>query len=82
MVPLFYSGKPSDQCATNHWRCRCGNGAVSMVDMTEGMSLRQVAPDVPHRGGSHEPEMPNMSDVTDEVLRANPLTMPRSMYLS
>ena len=53
-----------------------------MVDMTEGMSLRQVAPDVPHRGGSHEPEMPNKSDVTDEVLRANPLTMPRSMYLS
>ena len=40
-----------------------------MVDMTEVMSLRQVAPDMPHLGGSHELEMPSMSDVTDEALR-------------
>jgi len=41
-----------------------------MVDMTEVMSLRQVAPDIPHLGGSHEPDMPDMNDKTDEVLRA------------
>jgi hypothetical protein len=40
-----------------------------MVDMTEVMSLRQIAPDIAHLGGSHEPEMPNMSDKTEEVLK-------------
>eukprot|EP00435_Cladocopium_sp_Y103_P028975 s3195_g7.t1 len=40
-----------------------------MVDMTEVMSLRQVAPDVAHLGGSHEPDMANTNDKTDEVLR-------------
>eukprot|EP00435_Cladocopium_sp_Y103_P050876 s894_g15.t1 len=41
-----------------------------MVDMTEVMSLRQVAPDIPHLGGSHEPDMPDMNDKTDDVLRS------------
>ena len=40
-----------------------------MVDMTEVMSLRQVAPDVPHLGGSHEPGMPDMHDQTEVVMR-------------
>eukprot|EP00435_Cladocopium_sp_Y103_P051132 s594_g15.t1 len=41
-----------------------------MVDMTEVLSLRQAVPDIPHLGGSHEPDMPDMHDRTDEVLRA------------
>eukprot|EP00435_Cladocopium_sp_Y103_P067560 s366_g30.t1 len=41
-----------------------------MVDMTEVMSLRHVAPDIPHLGGSHEPGMPDVNDKTDEVLRS------------
>ena len=40
-----------------------------MVDMTEVMSLRQAVPDVAHLGGPHEPDMPDMNDKTDEVLK-------------
>ncbi|CAL1165400.1 unnamed protein product [Cladocopium goreaui] len=42
----------------------------SMIQATADSKARQVAPDIPHLGGSHEPDMPDMNDKTDEVLRA------------
>ena len=41
---------------------------ILMVDQFEVESLRQVVPDVPHLGGTHEPDFTNMHDKTDEVL--------------
>lgn len=41
-----------------------------MVSATEVKSLRKVVSDIPHVGGIHEPQMPNMNDRTDEVLRS------------
>ena len=42
-----------------------------MVDQFEVQSLRQVVPDVPHLGGTHEPDFTNMHDKTEEVLRTS-----------
>ena len=41
-----------------------------MVSATEVKSLRQVVSDIPYVSGIHEPQMPNMNDRTDEVLRS------------
>ena len=42
-----------------------------MVDQFEVQSLRQVVPDVPHLGGTHEPGLTNMHGKADEVLRTS-----------
>jgi hypothetical protein len=41
-----------------------------MTDQSEVQSLRQVVPDVPHLGGTHEPDFTNTHDRTEEVLRS------------
>lgn len=40
-----------------------------MVDPTEVETLRQVAPDIPHLGGSREPDLPQTKDKTNEVTK-------------
>eukprot|EP00435_Cladocopium_sp_Y103_P048141 s730_g14.t1 len=42
-----------------------------VTDQSEVQSLRQVMPDVPHLGGTHEPDFTNMHDKTEEVLRSS-----------
>ena len=42
-----------------------------MVDQTEVTALRQVAPDVRHLGGTHEPSLPMLCDKTDEVIKSH-----------
>ena len=55
---------------------------ILMVDQFEVESLRQVVPDVPHLGGTHEPDFSNMHGKTDEVLRARKHSLMVSRIIS
>jgi hypothetical protein len=40
-----------------------------MIDPTEIEALRQVAPDIPHLGGTYDPDLPKITNKTNEFIR-------------